>query len=251
MTDPGSTKRPRLFSFLFLLACAGLAVQDENPGIRNPVTRFGGVFLSKSDLVAEVHVNRVYRLGMGVDVVRVRLDRVLYSRLPADLERRAEQMVLSHRGEFREDTGLLLVLKRFGSGDRLITIHRISNLEKYYEDKVALVEDYIRIERMPHGKAKRKAFVKMLFLNLKKKSPWLQGSGVKELDWLLEEKRYTFTTGDVAYLERVEATMENEPLKRSLRTLREAVSAVAVEGPAAVEKPPEPAAEEEETESPS
>lgn len=251
MTDPGSTKRPRLLSLLFLLACAGFAVQDEIQGIRNPVTRFGGVFLAKADLVAEVHVNRVYQLGMGVDVVKVRLDRVLFSRLPESLEKRAEQMVLAHRGEFREDTGLLLVLKRFGSGDRLIAIHRISNLEKFYEDKVALVEEYIRIERMPDRKAKLRAFVEMLFTNLEKESLWLKSSGVKELYWLVEEKGYVFTTGDVEYVTRLEESAKIEPFKRSLSALREAMSAGAEEGPPAVKEKPAPPAEEEKTESPS
>ena len=234
MTDPGLAKRPRpsmRAGFVLLLACAGFTLQDGIPGIQDPITGFGRLFLEKADLVAEVTVLRVYRLGMGVDVARVRADRVLYDRLPEAMGRRGEHLVLSHRGEYKEETGHLLVLMRFGSGDRLITMHRISNLERFYADKKALIEATIRIERIADPEKKISSYAEILFTHLQGESVWLKGNSVRELKRLVEEKAYAFTTGDAAFLERAEKAEEKESLKAALRALREAVTVQAVEGP--------------------
>jgi len=244
MRDPGSTKRHRLVPVLCLLALPGFLLQEEPRKIQEPVSRYGRVYLKEADLAAEVTVERIYHLGMGVDVVRLRVDRELLNRLPEEIGKRKQQLMLSSRDEYREDTGHFLLLKRFSSGDRLITVQRISNLEKFYKDKVAFVETLIRIERLPDVEEKRKALVEFLLLDLKAESQWRKGNSVRELMWFAGQESFRFTTGDVVYIEGIEKDTKQEAFKRSLSRLRHAVAEKAVEGPPLVkeaeERPSDP-----------
>jgi hypothetical protein len=185
----------------------------------------------EAQLVAEVRVERIYQMGMGVDVAKIHLEHVILNKLPPDLARRKEHLVLAFREEFTPGTRLLLVLKRFDEGGRLIKIGRISHLDRNYKDKVFLIREYVRIEQLPAGKGRLATLVRLLLEQLKEGSEYVRWECLKELEALLKAEGYPFTKGDVGYLEAVEATWEKPSLRRALTRLRESMAQSAVEGP--------------------
>ncbi|MBU0754062.1 MAG: hypothetical protein KJ645_02915, partial [Planctomycetes bacterium] len=105
---------------LFFLSASGLSQESSEPG----TSCFARRYLIETELAAEVKVSKIYRLGMGVDVVYLDLGRVFLNRLPKDLAERKRQLLLAYRNEFTPGTSLFLLMKRYGAGDRLTCLHR-------------------------------------------------------------------------------------------------------------------------------
>jgi hypothetical protein len=183
-----------------------------------------------------VNVSKVYHLGMGVDVVYLDLERVLMNRLPKGIAERNKQLLLAHRNEFVEGTHLFLLMKRYGAGDRLTSLHRLSKVEKTYEEKLQLIEQYVAIEKMRGGKDRVRAFTALVLSNLGHSSSWIRWNSLYELKGLLEDKTYEFSTGDVAYLEGLAGEMEEGDFQESLTGVKETMALTACEGPPLVEE---------------
>jgi hypothetical protein len=198
---PGIPVIPLVLTLLvaWFVAAGPLAAQKPKKAVE-PVSMFGKDHLRGVELIAEVTVGHIYHMGMGVDVVKIRLDRTIMNRLPSTMAGRSEQLVLAHQEQFIAGTKLLLFLQRYNRSERLTTMHRISHLEKNYKDKVRLIEEYVRIEGLAGVKARLDALVRMVFKNLEDESYWIQCYSVYELEGLIREKSWKFTTGDVAYL---------------------------------------------------
>lgn len=231
-----SARFTHCFLLVFLLLSPAMASNEDEPDVKQPLSLFGQRYLKEAELAAEVVVGKVYNLGMGVDVVRVKLGRVIYNQLPVELARRSEQLVLAYRDEFKEGTQLFLILKRFGEGDRLQAIHRLSHLEKHYTAKIDLMAAYIAVEQLEDGPKKVEALVSMVLENLRHESVWYRQNGLFELKGLVDQKSYPFTRGDVEYLMRVANDSEDNNLKKDLTALCEIMTESAVEGPCILEK---------------
>jgi hypothetical protein len=202
---------------------------------QEPLSRFGNKQLKGVELIAEITVGRIYRMGLGVDVVKIRVDRTLLNRLPPSMAGQPEQLVLAHQNEFTQGTNLLVFLQRYNRSERLTTLHRISHLEKNYKDKVRLIEAYVGIESMRDEKARLEALVRMVLTNLEDDSFWIRCYSTWELDGLIENKMWKFTSGDVAYLEGIEKDANNPAFKKYVADAREQMAAMAVEGPPSIE----------------
>jgi len=173
-------------------------------------------------------------MGKGVDVAKIHLDRVLLNRLPSALSHRFEHLLLAFRDELKKGTKLCLVAKRFDTSERLVKIHRLSRLEKNYPSKIRLMEDYIRVENLPN-KERPKALVKVVLTNLADESTWIRWNSLYEIKGLLENKIWAFTTGDLAYLEKIKKTIDKDTMKASYEEVIQLMTPHVKEGPALVE----------------
>lgn len=228
--------RKGLIFFLFLLAAIPASAQtSQKKKSKAYLTRFANECLKDAELVAEIHVNRVYRMGMGVDVVKVKVKNVLFNILPKPLKDHKEQLILANTKEFTKGTDLLLVLKRYQGGDRLSVVHRLSILDGNYAAKVRLIKKYLKIEFLPK-KDKLNTLMVTLMKNLKDESVWIQWNSIKELSHVLDKKLWEFTTGDVEYLERLASDTEKPDLKNSILRIRDTMASNAKKGPSILNK---------------
>ncbi len=222
-------------SFLLLLLAGSSASIAQSPSQKlrddRPVSRFGKESLVDVELIAEVTVVRIYRMGLGVDVVKIKLDQVILNRLPPKLSKQPEPLMLAHHGQYTADTRLLLFLKRCRNSERLVSLHRISHLDINYKEKIRMIREYVRIENIPNRKARVEALVKTALEYLKDDSYWIRCNCAKELDDLVKSGEWRFTRGDVAYLENIEKEAEKPVCKRLIAAVREKMASGAEEGP--------------------
>lgn len=235
-----------LSSFLLiLLVGSGYSQTDVSRTKTAYISRFGQRELRDAEVVAEIRVDRIYHLGMGVDVVKVNVEKEIMNRLPREWRGRKSYLVLAHRGQFIKGTRLSLLMKRYGASDRMAVIDRLSRVDKNYKDKVRLIQAYVRVENIPNARARLKALVEMVMKNLKDESQWVQRNGLYELEGLIEEKKWPFTTGDVAYLQKIEEEAENRDFMENMAEVREKMASQANEGPCVLEKSKEGEGEKE------
>ena len=244
--DPSHEARGRVGNILPLLLpplfLCFLSFSDPRssfpPARGRAVSTFGKRYLREVELIAEVTVRQVYHLGMGVDVVKVRPDRVILDLCPKG-KRPAEPLVLAHRDEYLAGAGFLLLLRRYHGGERWCVLHGISRRERNYAEKVRLVETYVRIESLRDPKRRIEAMVKAVLGNLKDESTWVRSNSLLQLEGLVKDRTWPFTTGDVAFL-RILAEKEKKPdLKKRFQAVVKAVAARAKEGPCSIPPAPE------------
>jgi hypothetical protein len=247
-TNHGRAGRLARLSILALILLSSLElgfIQQRNRSKDSgPVTRFGQRYLKEAELVAEVTVQQVYQMGLGVDVAKIRLDQVILNRLPRWLQKRSEHLVLATRDQFMVDTRLLLILKRFGREARLTTIHRLSQVDAHYKDKAYLIRAYIKIEALPQVVQKREALARLVVQNMGHTSEWVRLNSLFELEGMLEDGKWVFTTGDVAHLKSMEGEAKPATFKKSLLDARVKMAEQAVEGPPLLKKVGEKKTEE-------
>jgi len=223
--------------FMITVFLFGFQASYAQENQENTLSRFGRRHLKEATLVAVVVVENIYHVGMGVDVVKVRLRETLLSRMRATLKKRKEHLVLAHKDEFTKGTELLLALKPFGSSDRLVTIYRLSHLDKHYKDKIRLFKEYTRIEAIPDKKRGLKEFVGVVLNMLRDESTWIKWFTLGELEVLIIDKKWKFTSGDVDFLQSVEENEDIPGIKKSLARIRELMAKIAVDGPPLVGEP--------------
>jgi hypothetical protein len=221
-----------------LLGAAAFAAARTEPeeGLQ-PVSRFGRQYLQSVELAAEVLVEQVSRMGLGVDVVTVKLEKVLFEKLPKELAGKKRHLMLANRETFQEGTHLLLLMKRFHQGDRLIVLHRLSPVEDLYEEKVKLMEEYIAVERLPDPGERVRRLAALVLRNLKSTGVWTQWNSLHELNDLIDGGAYPFTQGDVAYVRRAGEQGKDETLKKRIGEAADRMAKKAVEGPPSIEDP--------------
>ena len=71
---------------------------------------------------------------------------------------------------------------------------------------------------------------------LRDESFWIKRYALNELEDLIWENKWKFTTGDVAYLRKIEEETENENFKRALAGARERMATGAREGPCVIQE---------------
>ena len=91
------------------LLAAPEPASDRNPLPGERLTRFGRQYLARARVVAEVEVQRVSRMGLGVDVVTVQPKRILLDHLTERQRRERPLLVLCNRGEYTEKGEFLLI----------------------------------------------------------------------------------------------------------------------------------------------
>ena len=242
---PGNTRAARgpAFEALFFLVAVLFVVMPDaisapNDGITPDkkatfISRFGARYLKDARLVIEGEVGQVYRMGMGVDVAKVNVERVLFSCLPDGLTRKKEQLILVHKDQFTQGATLLLVLKPFRKGERMTVIHRLSPVDGDYREKVRLMDEYIRIESLPVDK-RPEALARAVLLNLRSRVRFVARNSLYEIEGLLASKAWTFTTGDLEYLAKVETDQELPSIRIAVAALRARLKQRVKEGPALI-----------------
>lgn len=225
---------------IFLPLCAFLPQDPPDREKKKPaVSRFAQRYLVETELAAEVKVIKIIHLGMGVDVVTLDLKRTVLDRLPKGMAGKKTHLLLAHRDEFVEGTKLFLLLKRYGSGDRLTSLHRLSSVEKNYDEKVGLIEQYIAVEQIKGRKERIRAFAALVLKNLNIETSWTRWNSIYELNGLLEGEDYDFTTGDVSYIEHLLKDEKDEGFRDALDQACGVMASRARAGPPLVEIPRE------------
>jgi hypothetical protein len=224
--------RLRTIWFLLVLLIQPIASAQENEKQdAGPVSRFAKRYLVETELAAEVLVGRVYHLGMGVDVVNIHLEQVFLNRLPKGLAKRDPQLVLAYRNEYKEGTRLFLLLKRYGSGGRLSVMHRLSHVEKNYQEKLGLIRAYIDVEQIDDPEERLQAFAKLLLENLGSGSTWTEWNSLYELRGLLEDEAYVFTEDEMAAIDRIREGAKDGDFKAALAAFCDALAGKTLESP--------------------
>jgi len=216
-----------------LFSAPGLLIQDAFEKKPDPkwVSRFGRRYLDKAEFGAEVIVEHVYRVGRGVDVVKIVPVEVIFNTLPSAMARRDEHLLFAFSEHFMPGTRLFLLMKRFGSDNRLTVLYRLSHLERDYKDKLDLVRRYVQIETMNDKQARHEAFVALVLANVADESEWIRKNSLHELEGLLDGKLTTFTSGDVEYLKGIEAEADNPIFEKWISRLIDKMEPASVEGP--------------------
>jgi hypothetical protein len=226
------------FGFLILLLIHPLVFSQVNAKqASQPLSRFAKRYLVETELAAEVSIERIYRLGMGVDVVNVRLEQVFLNRLPKDMAKRNPQLVLAYRNEYKEGTRLFLLLKRYGSGGRLTVLHRLSRVEKNYQEKLGLIRSYIDIEKIVDPGERLSAFAKLLLENLKSRSSWTRWNSLYELRGLHEDQAHVFSGDETAAIHAVRDSAKEGGFRTALTAFCDALAGEAQDGPLPEEVP--------------
>lgn len=206
------------------------------PARGEAVSPFGRRYLRDVELIAEVTVRAVYHLGLGVDVVKVHPQRVILDLRPRGA-RAAEPLLLAHRDAYLAGAKVLLLLKRFQGGDRMVVLHRISPRERDYTEKVRLLEAYVRIESMADRKKRLRSMVETVLANLEDPSPWVRSNSLLQLQGLVRDGAWRFTSGDVARIRALAGKETPGSIRKGMEAVAASMAAHAVKGPPSVSPP--------------
>lgn len=209
---------------LLVVLSATTAFSADDKEAKRFISSFGRDFLVDVHLVAEVEVEKVWKAGMGVAVARMRLKTNLFDELSPPERKKVPVLVLCNKGEFVKGTHLLLFLARFRGGDRCLCRHRLSMMDKYYDDKLRLIREYITVERIRDLGERCEAFKALLLKNVSDSSPWIRWNSLHELDDLVKKGKAAFNGEDVRVIDEAVEGVISEAFRKSLQRIRETIA---------------------------
>jgi len=187
------------------------------------LTLFGKRYLKGVDVVAEVDVGRVSRIGTAVEVAALVPRRIFLDRAPRARRREKGFLIMCNRGEFVEGSRFLLFLKRYGSGMMYVVCERLPFLDENYKEKVRLIKAYIDIEKISGLAARRKALKDLLLDAVGDPSEWVRWNAVYELESLAKEGRVSFSEADIGRISGLEKKNVSPSYRKKLEKILDAI----------------------------
>jgi hypothetical protein len=186
-------------------------------------TLFGNRYLKGIDVVAEVEIAKISRMGMAVDVVTVKPLKIHADHLPARERRKQGLAFFSNRGEYTRGMRMIVFLSRFGSGRFYSPQQKISAAEDDYKSRAGLIEAYIRVELIRDPAKRVQALKALLFENLAGGTEQVRWNSLYELENLVKSSPDAFANEDAGKLEELIRKKTMQPFKERLSKIITAI----------------------------
>jgi hypothetical protein len=186
-------------------------------------TLFGNRYLNSVDVVAEVEIVKVRRMGMAADVVTVKPLKIHADHLEAADRRKAGLAFFSNRGEYTKGMRMIVFLSRFGSGRLYSPQRSIPAAEDDYKARIGLIGAYIRIELIRNPADRVRALKDLLLEKIGEPTEQVRWSALHELENLINSSPEAFVKEDAVRIDGLIQKKTSQPFQERLSRIRSAI----------------------------